>query len=75
MSSKKEVVSSHRHCNGCGAPIPLDETFCSPECANKLISQRKKQQRSTFIFMGIIFLAMLFFLFSRGFGASTPPTP
>ena len=71
MSTKKDVPS-HRHCNGCGAPIALDETFCSPECANKLISQRKKQQRSTLIFMGIIFLAMVLFLFTRGFGSPTP---
>jgi predicted nucleic acid-binding Zn ribbon protein len=75
MATKKEAVSGHRHCTGCGAPVPLKETFCSKDCAEKYISQRKKQQRSTMIFMGIIFLAVMLFLFSNTLcvGPSVPP--
>ena len=75
MTVKKDV-SEHRHCNACGKPVPLDESFCSEECAGKLMQARKKQQRSTFIFMGVVFLAVLLYMF---FGVSralpTPPTP
>ncbi len=71
----KTDVPEHRHCGACGKPIPLGEVFCSDECANTVVQMRKKQQRTTFIFMGIVFLAVLLYMFFGLRGATPTPTP
>ncbi len=75
MVTKKEAVTIHRHCNGCSKPVPLKESFCSKDCAKTFLDQRKKQQRSTMLFMGLIFVAVMFFLFSSAFCAGPVPPP
>ena len=74
MTVKKDVTE-HRHCNACGKPVPIDEPFCSEECAGKMVQARKKQQRSTFIFMGIVFVAVILYMIFGARAAIAPPTP
>ncbi|MBI2957916.1 MAG: DUF2116 family Zn-ribbon domain-containing protein [Chloroflexi bacterium] len=39
-----------------------NDRFCSPECEQALVKQRKKQQRTMYIFMGVLVLLFVVML-------------
>jgi predicted nucleic acid-binding Zn ribbon protein len=67
--------SDHRHCVVCGQAIPAGERFCSEEHQQTMEGQRKRQQRSMWIFLGILAVFMVLIYFTGGqtgcFGAPT----
>ncbi|MBI2854489.1 MAG: DUF2116 family Zn-ribbon domain-containing protein [Chloroflexi bacterium] len=54
-----DKVSDHKHCPVCGKSMNAENRFCSEECEKGLAGQRKRQQRTMWIFMGILVLFML----------------
>jgi predicted nucleic acid-binding Zn ribbon protein len=52
------MVDEHKHCPGCGRAIPLNETVCSPECAQIIAENRKKVQKTRRI-LYIVFAAFI----------------
>lgn len=67
MPDKKEsTVSEHGHCVVCGRPVPVRQPFCSDECERTLRASRRRQRNSTWIFLGVIVLLVLFWLLVAG---------
>lgn len=62
MSSKMPSVPGHRHCIICGKPISLREQVCSHECEETLLRQQRAQRRSFWIFLGVVFFFVLFWI-------------
>lgn len=62
MASKKSKrtarIVPHRHCPVCGAAIPEDKEYCSAECAETDIKQKKQMDRMRKIFY-IMIAAMI----------------
>ncbi|MBI4288446.1 MAG: DUF2116 family Zn-ribbon domain-containing protein [Chloroflexi bacterium] len=52
--SQWSAVPSHKHCVVCGKSVGTEKDICSPECENTLVTRRKSQKRSTWIFMGVL---------------------
>jgi predicted nucleic acid-binding Zn ribbon protein len=54
----------------CGRSISAGEGFCSTACAEALEAQRRRQRRTSFIFLGFLALLMIvwLFVFSRSIG-------
>lgn len=69
-SEQAPPVAPHGHCVACGRSIAAGEGFCSTTCAESLEAQRRRQRRTSFIFLGSLALLMLawFFIFSRSGG-------
>ena len=63
-------VPSHGHCVACGRSIAAGESLCSAACTEVLEAQRRRQRRTSFIFLGFLGLLMIvwLFIFSRGAG-------
>jgi predicted nucleic acid-binding Zn ribbon protein len=63
-------VAPHGHCAVCGHSIAVGEGLCSDACVQVWGAQRRRQRRTSFIFLGFLVLLMLvwLFAFSRGAG-------
>lgn len=57
-----DKTSEHKHCPVCGKSMASDLRYCSQDCEKGLAIQKKKQQRTMFIFMGV--LVVLFIVLS-----------
>lgn len=68
MSDK---AAEHKHCPVCGKSMAMDTRFCSQECEKTMGGQRKKQQRTMFIFMGVL---VVFFIVLTLMGGQCPTT-
>lgn len=66
MSTERAAVPNHKHCLVCGKPTPLEKQVCSPECEQALKRQLKSQRRTSWIFIGVLIVAMLVWLFLAG---------
>lgn len=66
MSSERAPVPDHKHCLVCSKPISLNQQTCSPECQQAFTRQLKSQRRTSWIFIGILVVAMLVWLFLAG---------
>jgi len=55
-------IVPHRHCIICGKAIEPDQTFCSDDCKNTWIKERKRQRNFT-IFMFVLLFILLFLMF------------
>ncbi|MEW6034112.1 MAG: DUF2116 family Zn-ribbon domain-containing protein [Chloroflexota bacterium] len=57
-----DKISDHRHCPACGKPMGASNRFCSEECERGTLGQKKRQQRTMWIFMGVLiaFMALLY---------------
>ncbi len=51
--------TEHKHCPACGKSMPVERQFCSDECEKGTVSGKKRQQRTMWIFMGILVLFMI----------------
>lgn len=63
------MTEQHKHCHMCGKPIPLEETFCSPKCAQIAMENQIKVQKSRrilYILIILIIVAWLYFFVLRG---------
>ncbi len=58
--------SQHRHCPVCGKTMGAEDRFCSKECEDALVKQRKKQQRTMYIFMGVLVVLFLVMTMAGG---------
>ncbi len=71
-ASSEQVAPAppHGHCLVCGSSIAAGEALCSAACTETLEAQRRRQRRTSFIFLGFLALLMIvwFFVFSRGIG-------
>jgi predicted nucleic acid-binding Zn ribbon protein len=69
-SEQAAPVPLHGHCLVCGHSIAAGEALCSAACTETLDAQRRRQRRTSFIFLGFLALLMLvwLFVFSRGIG-------
>ncbi|HTX61095.1 MAG TPA: DUF2116 family Zn-ribbon domain-containing protein [Methanobacterium sp.] len=46
------VVEPHKHCPGCGAPMPMSERYCSPRCQQSITEKQKKVNKTkTYIYI------------------------
>ena len=63
-------VAPHAHCIVCGRAIATGENFCSQECQDALEAQRRRQRRTSWMFMAALGVLMLvwLFIFSRSVG-------
>lgn len=70
MSQRRPQASSpapeHSHCLVCGRPVPLGTTFCSEQCEGTFQAQRRRQRRTSWVFMGVLVAIMLFWVFLSG---------
>ena len=64
MTDKK--TSDHKHCVVCGKAIGSEERFCSQECEGSMTGQKKRQQRSMWIFMGVLVVFMVLIYVTGG---------
>jgi predicted nucleic acid-binding Zn ribbon protein len=59
------AVEPHKHCPGCGSPMPMSEHTCSPRC-QQIIGENEKKLKRTKTFLYIIFaifiIAWLYFM-------------
>ncbi len=61
-------LPEHKHCEICGRPIPVGDRLCgSDECKKKWDEALKAKKRGMYMLIGVILLAMLFGVVSRGF--------
>ena len=63
-SKNKESMAGivpHRHCIICGKAIEPYQTFCSDDCKNIWIKERKRQRNFT-IFMFVLLFILLFLM-------------
>lgn len=61
-----DKTSEHRHCPACGKSMGTQDRFCSPDCEKSLVGQRKRQQRTTWIIMGVLVLFMVLIYTTQG---------
>jgi predicted nucleic acid-binding Zn ribbon protein len=66
-----DKASDHRHCPVCGKAMGTGDRLCSPECEKAMVTQRKKQQRTMYIFMGVLVLFMVVLYLTGGNCSST----
>ena len=60
-------VAEHAHCEICGKPVTVGDRRCgSPECEEKFQASIRAKKRGMWMFIGVIFLAMMMSLFGRG---------
>ncbi|WP_409199735.1 DUF2116 family Zn-ribbon domain-containing protein [Methanobrevibacter sp. DSM 116169] len=52
------MIESHKHCPICGAPIPLKERVCSPDCEKVYNDRVNKSQKSRIV----LFIVLLIFI-------------
>jgi len=56
-------IIPHRHCPVCGKAIEPDKFYCSDECEQIMIKERKRQRNFTIImFALLIFLLILIWI-------------
>lgn len=56
-------IIPHRHCPVCGKAIEPDKIYCSDECEQIMLKERKRQRNLTiFMFIILIFLIILILL-------------
>ncbi|HLC23438.1 MAG TPA: DUF2116 family Zn-ribbon domain-containing protein [Dehalococcoidia bacterium] len=70
-----DKASDHRHCPMCGKAMGSNERLCSPECEKSMVGQKKKQQRTMYIFMGILVLFMVVLYATSGQTSCLGSTP
>ena len=59
------MIEPHKHCPGCGAPMPMSEKYCSPKCQQTIAENRKKvdkTKRIIYILFAAFILIWLFFM-------------
>lgn len=59
------MIDQHKHCPACGKPIPLSETVCSPECAQILVENRnrvQKTRRILYILFAVFIIVWIYFV-------------
>ncbi len=63
-------MAPHGHCVVCGRSIAAGEGLCSTTCTDAWEAGRRRQRRTSFIFLGFLALLLLvwLFVFSRGVG-------
>lgn len=59
----------HKHCPACGKSMATERVYCTDECEKGATAGKKKQQRTMWIFMGILVLFMIL-MFTLGGGDS-----
>lgn len=52
------MIEPHKHCPGCGAPMPMSEKYCSPRCQQVVEENRKKVDKTKKIIY-ILFAAFI----------------
>lgn len=52
------MIEPHKHCPGCGAPMPMSENYCSPRCQQVVVENRKKVDKTKKIIY-ILFAAFI----------------
>jgi predicted nucleic acid-binding Zn ribbon protein len=72
LSSKKDEKSGriipHKHCPVCGAAIPMDKEYCSSECAEADMKQKKQldRMRKLVYLMIAVMIALTILMMSLG---------
>ncbi|MBS7642674.1 MAG: DUF2116 family Zn-ribbon domain-containing protein [Candidatus Bathyarchaeia archaeon] len=72
MSSKRNEKSGriipHKHCPVCGAAIPPDKEYCSSECAETDMKQKKQldRMRKLVYIMIAVMIALTILMMSLG---------
>ena len=59
------MIEPHKHCPGCGAPMPMSEKYCSPKCQQVITENRKKvdkTKRIIYILFAAFILIWIFFM-------------
>ena len=59
------MIEPHKHCPGCGAPMPMSEPYCSPKCQQAIAENRKKVDRTKkiiYILFAAFILIWLYFM-------------
>lgn len=59
------AVEPHKHCPGCGAPMPMSERYCSPRCQQIIAENQKKVKRTRniiYIIFAIFIIVWLYFM-------------
>jgi predicted nucleic acid-binding Zn ribbon protein len=65
------MIEQHKHCPVCGAPMPLNEKYCSPNCEQLAIANQKKVQKTRkmlYVLFAVFILVWLFFMFRGQLG-------
>jgi predicted nucleic acid-binding Zn ribbon protein len=61
-------VPAHAHCEMCGTPVEVGERRCgSAACEEKFNAALKAKKRGMYMFIGLIFLVMLFSTIGRNY--------
>ena len=61
-------VADHAHCEICGKPVTVGERRCgSTECEEKFNAALRAKKRGMWMFIGLIFLVMLFSTLGRNY--------
>ncbi|MDD1775131.1 MAG: DUF2116 family Zn-ribbon domain-containing protein [Methanobacterium sp.] len=59
------MIEPHKHCSGCGAPMPMSERYCSPKCQQIMEEKRKKVNKTKsiiYILFAAFILIWLYFM-------------
>lgn len=61
-------VPVHAHCEICGTPVEVGERRCgSAACEEKFEAALRAKKRGMYMFIGLIFLVMLFSVVGRNY--------
>jgi len=52
-------LPEHDHCEQCGDPVSFDRRFCSEECAEEYLKDRKEEKRKNLIFYSAVAASLL----------------
>ncbi|MFQ6051088.1 MAG: DUF2116 family Zn-ribbon domain-containing protein [Candidatus Hydrothermarchaeota archaeon] len=52
----------HKHCYVCAKPIPLEETFCSPQCKDIYEKHRRRNRVISIILWTFLFFVIFLFI-------------
>jgi predicted nucleic acid-binding Zn ribbon protein len=59
------MIEPHKHCPGCGTPVPMGENYCSPRCQQIIVENQKKVKKTRnliYILFAVFILIWLFFI-------------
>lgn len=59
------AIEPHKHCPGCGTPMPMSERYCSPRCQQTIEENRKKVDKTKkiiYILFAVFILIWLFYM-------------
>ncbi len=57
-------MEQHKHCQVCGRPIPVDETFCSEKCREEYEDMVSKRKKRMYVVYGLL-AVLLIVIFAR----------